>query len=405
MSGARGIGMVRSTLCLLPVALFGCHPAELAPFARPAPPELPLTGRAPVVPEVPAPPAAPRTPPSRPTQYYRLTAEECRILAIRHAPLADALDAHPENFAAAPHPGPAAHADLSRRVRGYAADEVRNRAAAEALELYFQLLAAEGQFDLLSQAHAELRQQLADAEKAQKLGIADRSEADGIRRRLLDLDSQLAKLEAALAVLNAGLAGRIGLDPSDPLPIWPDDPLRVTGEAPEPDHAVRTAFFFRPDLNLLRTLACEDHGGDLARAVLEAANPLLGSPNTTGPLAARLAALRKEPTRAERLARQQVQELLAVRERQAEAQTRAAVASLRGAVAAATARAAEVRNREERVAELQKRVAAGVAGAAAELVAARLDLLKLRGELIQAAVDYKLAEVKLRQTVGTLVRE
>jgi outer membrane protein TolC len=397
--------MARFALCLLPAVLAGCHPHDLAPATVPAPPQLELTGRTAVVPDTTGVVPDPGVPSPRPTQYRKLTAEECRSLAIRHAPLAAALDSHPENTAARHHPEATARADLSRRVRGYAADEIRIRSAAEALELYYQLLAAEGQFDLLAQAHAELRKQLASAEKAQKAGAADRANADSLRRRLLDLDSQLAKLEAGIAVLNAGLAGRIGLAPAETLSIWPDDPLRVAGTAPDADHAARTALHYRPDLNLLRSLAAAESGGELARAVVEAANPLLGNLNPAGALAARLAAIKKEPTKAEARARQQVRELLGTRERQAEAEARAAVATLRGAVAAVAARAAEIKNLEARVEELAQRAAAGVAGAEAELVAARLDLFKLRGELIRAATEYQIADVQLRRATGTLVRE
>ncbi len=41
----------------------------------------------------------------------------------------------------------------------------------------------------------------------------------------------------------------------------------------------------------------------------------------------------------------------------------------------------------------------------AELTTARLDLLKLRGDLLQFVTDWHIAEVKLRQATGTLVRE
>lgn len=397
--------MTRFAYCLLPVVLSGCHPPLLAPPARPAPPLLPATPRQPVVPDVTAVPARPGSSTPRPTEYRRLTAADCRRLAIRNAPLADALDTHPENVPAGCHPDRVARADLARRVRGYAADEIRNRAAAEALTDFYRLLAAEGQLDLLLAARAELSQQLAAAEQAQRAGVAAGAEADDLRRRLLETDSQLARLEASIVLLNTSLAGRIGRDPADPLPLWPDDPFRVAAELPDADAAVRTALYYRPDLNLLRVLAHEDTAGDLTRAVLELTNPLLANVRPSNPLLAPLATLRQEPTRAQVALRRQVTELLATRERQAEAEVRAAVAAVRGALSAVAAKTAEVRNQEARLAEASQRAEAGVAGAPAELVSARLALLKLRGELIDAVADWHLAVVKLCQATGTLVRE
>ena len=72
--------------------------------------------------------------------------------------------------------------------------------------------------------------------------------------------------------------------------------------------------------------------------------------------------------------------------------------------AAAAAKAAEVRNLAARVAELEKREAAGQQ-VTLELVTARIDLLKVRGELVQAVADWHIADVKLAQAMGLLVRE
>ena len=402
--------MARFAVLLLLALAAGCHKDRLAPTVAHAPPRLPAGPRGTVSPDVSAVsdrPAAAE--PARPSEYRHLTAAECRTLAVLHAPLADDLDNHPDNE---PPPHPHFHArrsefaHQSRLARGYAADELRSRAAADALELYWKLAAAEGQFDLLVESHALLRTQLAAAEKAVKAGLADGTEADRLRRQLLDVESQVAKLEAALAVLNAGLGGQIGLDPADPLPLWPADPLRVGGDDPDVGHAVETARQYRPDLNLLRVLtASEDFGGELARAVLTSVNPLLATQDATNPVVAMLAVLKKEPTKAEAKLHRQLVALLATRERQAEAEVRAAAATLRGDRSAVAAKAAEIRNLSAKVADLEKRVAAGVAGAEALLVVARLDQLKLRGELIQLAAEWHIAEVKFRQATGMLVRE
>jgi hypothetical protein len=402
--------MSRVALLLVIALAAGCHKDRLAPSVSHAPPQLPTGSRGTIAPDISAVPANPTdAPPARPREYRHLSAAECRLLAVRNAPLADDLDNHPDNT---PPNCPHLHknqpeaAHLSRLVRGYAADELRNRAAADALELYWKVAVAEGQFDLALAAHDILRVQLAAAEKAVKAGLADRADADRFRRQLLDIESQMARLEAALAVLNAGLVGHLGLAPSDPLPLWPIDPLKVGGEEVAVEEAVEIARQYRPDLNVLRTLAAsEDFGGNLARGVLNGVNPLIATQDPLNPLVAVMAMMKKEPTRVEGKLHAQVVKLLATRERQAEAEVRSAAATLRGTRIAIGAKAAEIANLREKVADLEKRVAAGVAGAEAQLVVARLDLLKLRGEIVQLAADWHIAEVKLRQATGMLVRE
>lgn len=387
--------------------LAGCRPCDLAPPIRSAAPQLQTITRGKIEVDVSALPTTPSQVPARPDNYRRLTAAECRILAIANAPLAGDLDSHPANDA----PGYLlAHrsgdfASMSSQVRGFAADEIRNRSAADALEDYYKLAAAEGQFDLVASGHAVLSKQLVAAEKAIQQGLKDRGDVNAIRRQLFEVESQAAKLDVGLGALNASLAGRLGLDAADPIPIWPVDPLRIAAAEPEVEKAVATARQYRPDLNLLRALlAGDDRGGEMANAVLSGINPLLGNTTPTHPLFMLLATVKHDPTRVESSTRRQLVGALATRERQAGAEVRAAIASLHGQRVSITAKAAEARNLTARVSELEKREAAGQQ-VTAELATARLDLLKVRGELVQAVADWHIADVKLRQTIGLLVRE
>jgi len=404
--------MVRFGILLGIGLVVGCCSTPLSQPARPAPAQLPTTTRNAVEPDITAANLSPsQSLPARPTQYRRLTAAECRSLAVRNAPLADDLDSHPDNQTSHSHPTKkkVEQAHQSRLVRGYAADELRNQAAHDALELYYKLAAAEGQFDLTSSAHGILRTQLATAEKAIKLGAMDRADVERIRRQMLEIESQLAKLEAGIAVLNAGLSGHLGLDPADPTPIWPADTLRVLADDPDTDAAVQTALRYRPDLNLLRVLTTSESGGELAKAVVSGINPLLASQDPSNPLVAQFVALmgviKKEPTRSEQKLQHQTAGALATRERQADAEVRAAIAMVRGNRLSVAAKAAEVRNLQGRVAEAEKRLAAGVATAEAELTLARIDLIKARGELLQLVAEFEISAVKLRKAMGVLVRE
>lgn len=400
--------------CALPalcaaLALAGCHGPDRPPAAPPAPAVLPVVGRTPVEPDVSAVSTTSRKPAAVPSEYRLLTAGDCRRLAILNAPFADDLDRHPDNQPPA-HPHfrkrEAERAENSRLVRGYAADELRNRAAGDALDDFYKLLNAEGQLVLVNEGDKEVREQLANAQKAEKAGIKG-ADITAIRRQLLDIEANRAKLEAGIDALNASLRARLNLAPHDPLPIWPSDPLKVRDEEVDVEQAVATGLAYRPDLNLLRVLAA-GNAADLAEGLIRSASPLLAATKTSNPVVILLAPIlapftgQPERRRAEVTAR--VQRMLADRERQAEAEIRAAAANLRGAGATVAARALDVKQVEERVVELQTRQKAGL-NVTTELVNARLDLLKARGALLTAATDWATAEVNLRKAMGLLVRE
>jgi outer membrane protein TolC len=398
-------------VCCAALAQAGCHAPGTAPVhPKPAPALLPVTNRSLIAPDTSALSTSAPAPVPRPAEYRRLTATDCRKLAIVHAPFADDLDRHSDNELSAHdklHKDAARFAETSRLVRGYAADEARNRAAADALDEFFKLANAEGQYDLLLAADAELQGQLTEALKAEKTGLKDRADIPSIRRKLLDLEAQRAKLEAGIGALNASLSARLGLAANDPLPLWPADPLVVKAGEVDVEQAVATGLHYRPDLNLLRVLA-DGSAGEMTNAMLRSISPLLATAKPSNPIVALLAPifapLLKEPQRQQAAANERVRNALQSRERQAEAEIRAAVATLHGNRAAVAARAIDAKQIEARITELQTRQKAGQ-NVTAELTTAKLDLLKAKGDLLTAATDWHAAEVKLRQAMGLLVRE
>jgi hypothetical protein len=393
---------------------WGCHHTkpEIGVPVKPSP-VLAITPRFPIDPDTTALPSETSgIPNSRPGKYRQLTAIECRCLAIRSAPFADDLDQHADNVGPKHpitqwcSPRKADSARVSRQVRGHAADELRNSAAGDALEQYYKLAQSEMQHDLLVEGHAELKAQLGQVEKAEQQGFKGSVTADEIRVQLLDLEAQLALLEAGIGQLNASVRARIGLEPSDPLPIWPDDPLRVRPDDVDPEQAVATGLHYRPDLNVLRVLVADDSIGaaEVRQQVLASVSPLLAAANKINLLGGLFEVFTHSKAESDAASRRSVASALQAREKQAEAEIRAAVLNLQGQKAAAVATASEVRRQTLRVQELEKRQKAGqqVAG---ELAKARLDRLKSRGNLLKIAADWNAAEVKLRQTMGLLVRE
>lgn len=387
----------------------GCshHSHRSSNSPTPAIPNLPVVARSGIEPDVSGLPRDSGGPaPARPGEYRKLTVHECRYLAVKSAPFADDLDAHAENDSGHPlfHPRKPSpeEAAVGRKVRGYLADDLRNTAASEALEQYFQLAQGEGQFDLLVKSHVELRARLADAEDAERRGLADRAGVDTLRVQVLDLEAKIAELEAGIGALNAGLRARLGLDAADPLPLWPDDPLRVRPDDVDVVEAVRSGLYFRPDLNLLRTLLSDEGkaADDLAQSLLKQVSPLLASLRSNPIIGVLLPNKRMHREATQR----QIQSMLTAKERQAEAEIRAAALSLRGYRLSTVAKAAEVQRQKAKLEEVEKRAAAGQP-ATAELTKTRLDLWKAQGELLKAAIDWHLADVKLRKAMGLLVRE
>ena len=407
----RGAAQLANCVLLVASAAGCSHHFARSTADRPKPPapNLPIVARSHIEPDVSGLPLETRgAAPTRPGEYRKLTAHECRYLAIKGTAFADDLDGHPENQSSNHprlHPRRAnpEEAEVGRRVRGYLADDLRNKSAGEALEQFFQLAQSEGQFDLLAKSHGELRARLADAEDAERRGLADRAGVDALRVQVLDLEAKIAELEAGIGALNAGLRARLELDAADPLPLWPDDPLRVRPDDVDVQEAVRTGLYYRPDLNLLRTLLSDDGqaADDLAQSLLKQVSPLLASLKSN-PIIGVLLPNNKRTNRES--TQRQLKTMLAARERQAEAEIRAATATLRGHRLASIAKAAEVRRIVSKVEEVEKRAAAGQP-VTAELTRAKLDLWKAQGELLKAAIDWHLADVKLRQAMGLLVRE
>lgn len=396
---------------LLGVAVLpGCSPhftRSLVVPSKPAP-VLAVTPRFPIDPDI---SGLPNSCASvvRPLKYRNLTANECRVLAIQNTPFADDLDHHPNNSPNSHPQHQTRKADAARvgaQVRGHTADELRNRAAGEALDLFFQLAHAEGQFDLLVLAHLELSSQLDAAITTELSGLKDRAGLEAIRTQLLNIDAQLARLDADIGQLNASLRARLGLDPNDPLPLWPDDPLRVRPDDVDLQQALATGLHYRPDLNALRVLGAEDGPGadELRRQVLGGLNPLLAiGAKAAAPLIGAVELLHGDKHVNSDAARRTLAAVLAAREKQSEAEVRAAVLDLHGHRAVAIARATEVRRLTTIVLELEKRQKAGQQ-VLAEYSKAKLDLIKARGELLKAATDWNVAEVKLRQSMGILIR-
>jgi hypothetical protein len=212
---------------------------------------------------------------------------------------------------------------LYETVTGYAAEEVRNRRAGDALEAYYRLAEAEGRADLIREALAELQAVIDRARDLQKRGVVGPEAAEAALRQWAKSRGDQVELDVVIDQLNGQLKemDNLACDPETDYRIWPTDPLLVTGEDPDPGHCAAEGLARRADLNLLRSLSAglDTRTLPVATQALSTVSTLLGGPAggckcLTDPAAKILPCLKNE---AVETARGQVNALLQARERQA----------------------------------------------------------------------------------------
>jgi hypothetical protein len=407
------------------VVLFaaGCR----APAAAPVPPRVAVPSVAPVAIELPTtrPPvpvldgkglpklAARPSAGSEGKTFLRLTESDCLLLAAAHTGAANALD---EENRVPPAAGEcsAARGELRRTLRYHAALELRNRAAADALDRYFQLTDAEARADLLRKAFPLIDDLLDRARRAKAAGIRFPLDPADLERQRSEQLSQLEKAELGSRLLNLDLKRRVGrhYEPADER-LWPEGAFAIDPAPVEPQEAVNAALADRPELRALRALY---HGLTPemlpdARDYLKAANSLLGTNGPPLPLRRLARVLDRNPgpapaTLAEvEVRREQLYDWIAVREREVADEARAAALVLN----AQTSRAALARDRllarEEQLAEAVKKREGNQPGAELQEIQSRLDVLKAKAELAEEVAAWHRAHVKLKSAQGWLAWE
>jgi outer membrane protein TolC len=333
--------------------------------------------------------------------YQGLTEADCPCLAARASTVANLLDQKAQV---------SSQRKCSCQQRGkkassllrYAADEARNRAAGDAMEAFYRLIEAEGRLGFLLLGLKEVNKSLERAEELQAKGLPSPVEISVVRKQLIDLRSDEVNLRIAILQLNARLKVLLGLACGD-YSFWPLADLKVVPEEPDVDEAVAYGLHRRPDLAFLQTLAgsLDAHSLTLANQALGGVNPLLGEPPPSPLFALLLACLDGRKTQS---ANQQVQTLLAERNRQAAEEIRQAVGLVVYRVQLVILARQKVENEKRRITELEEKKAKGL-DAEGELSTARLNLYKAQGEQLREVVNWKIARAQLLQAQGRLLEE
>lgn len=391
----------------------GCHHPRPAVALRPeqttAPPvarELPLTKPVPLAidgKDIPPPPA--RTSVALQGDAFRkLTERDCTLFAAASAGAANLLD---EGGRVPPRAGDCnpARDELQRTVRTHAALELRNRAAADALERFFQLADAEARGQLLRDGFPVLDGQLDRAKKAQAAGIRFPLDIGELTRKRSQLATDLEQTEHASRLLNLDLKRRLGL-PYQPEAerLWPAADFAVDPSPVDAEAAVATALADRPELRGLRALyhgLTPDTLPDV-REILKANSAL---PNQRLPFTLRRLLGRDQGPDPAALAelevrRKQLLDLIAERERAVADETRAALLDLDAQVTRIGRSRERLASLEEKLADAVKKRLADQPGAELLEAQSRTEVLKARAEVVAEVIAWHQARVRLRAAQG-----
>ncbi|HSQ54693.1 MAG TPA: hypothetical protein VLM40_03030 [Gemmata sp.] len=352
--------------------------------------------------------------PEEPARTFRgLGRDDCLNLAARQATTANLLDQ--ENRV--PKPASecnAASEQVRQTIRLHLALELRNSAASEALDRYFQLAGSEARADLVRKAFPIVDDLHDRAKRAKAAGLRFPLEPSDLELQRSQLQGQLDQLELGSRLLNVDLKRRLGLPAEPPGDrLWPQGDFTIDPTPVEAEEAAKTALSDRPELRGLRALY---HGLTVeslpdARDYLKAVTSFLGGSRPplpirrlekmldrrAGPDPARLAELE--------VRRSQLHDLILSRERQVADEARAAAITLNAQTVRATLARDRVRIWEEKLAEAVKKREANQPGAELQEPQVRLDLLKARGELAGEVAAWHQAWVKYRAVLGSLARE
>lgn len=337
------------------------------------------------------------------------TAEQVRRWAADSSTGASLLDAERRSLASGldrKDADSAVQTGLMQSVLGHLAAHERNRAAGEALGLYYRIAGIQVQAELAAEARQVLRSLLEMAERAEVLELPD-GNAHELRGRLLDLRDQLVRLEYGGRTARLRLARLTGqpTDQADSVALL--DPLPRELAVQSTAGALETALQNRGDLRAAEALCrcLSEDSLPAARTMMSLIRPGLGLAAVAtgrGALLGRLHAGRDGLSELDcrrqqcRLLQDSIRE--SIRDEVATAELtlwqageRVALAAQREELAITAAEEAESAVRLDQATPGSERLAT-------------LDALRLAGETIERRVELALADVQLRQAQGILSR-
>jgi outer membrane protein TolC len=351
--------------------------------------------------------------------YRALAAEPCQCLAVRNADMANLLDAERQGVAkqAAQSGWLRAHrehglSDIKQTILFNAAEEIRNRNAAAALELYYHLAEAEAKSDLVERSLQILRDVSDRFRDMKKKGLRLPLDFETLARQQIEVQIQQTQLQQAIDQFNSDLNRLLGLHGCTPGErLWPTADFSISSETIDVDRAVAQGLAQRPELVVLREVESKLDArilpavGQLAKSV----NALLGMADQQPRLLFAVLLLRglyggSDTRIALEVRRQQLRQQLADRERAVAEEIRQAVWTLATQEQLVALTRQKVRSWETGVRELEDRNKQGLASLT-EVAMGKLDGLRARGDLVKEVMAWHIARVRFKQAQGLLPPE
>jgi hypothetical protein len=341
--------------------------------------------------------------------YHLLTAQDCQFHAAARAVTAYLVDVERQLAIASTPARPASRKAKALRVHrqllSLRGAQIRNDAAGDALEAYYQLAAAEAGIDVLDRSRDHVRQVLGYAAELEQQGLPVPLDTSALGQQELDLAARRAELEWNVAQLNGRLRLLLGWCLEGPVRVWPQTDLIVERAPVDVAAAVQTGLASRPDLATLRLLSTtlEEATLPLVRGALQTQDATLG--NVTSGFE-RLGQLLR-PARGDdelRARRAQLSTLLVEKERELVVAIHAAAGAVEMHRDRAVLAKQALESARVRLSELERLRDVGQA-TPFDVATQRGKVLEAETTLVERAAAWRLAEVELRQTLGVLARE
>ena len=336
-----------------------------------------------------------------------IDAQQVQCLAAANATLANLLEAESRFLS---HQAAGLFAPVGNTTALHAlllhayAVELRNAAAADALELFYRLAEVDLLATIVEESLREVDQAANQLEQLRAQGLPGGTDESALTRQRLQLLDQQLQLQLTRGEINRGLAGLLGMT-GDDIAFCPRTQLDVAVAPVDVSLAIAMAMQQRGELIALRLLYARLDAGTLplAQETLSAAHWLLAvtgeSQRGLRHIAHFLAADGALGLRSDQLGH-----LLTERERLVASEVRQAAQTVETRLLQ-VALAREVWDTwNTRIAQIEQERQVGQA-AVSDLFAARLERLQAESQLIRQTVAYQLALVELREAQGSLAIE
>ncbi|MCS7306687.1 MAG: hypothetical protein NZ602_16460 [Thermoguttaceae bacterium] len=372
--------------------------------------------------------------------YYALTDRQCQALAAAHAVWGNILDEESEllvPLVRRQRTPRARSAALQSDLLRYAALAERNRAAADALELFYRLAEAEAHWDLcqaaldlIAKARAEkppggnwpvsasdspksapAEKEDSEIQSSPNSPLSEPLASESLEQALQRWQNHQAELNQKIEDLNSQLRAMLGADLGECGRIWPTVTIWVKPETLDVETAVQQGLDQRAELRALRRLLRGIDANDLSavRRALEQWHPALGATPSRFPAVAQW--LGTAPQHMEAATRQlQIRFLLAYREKEVEEQIRQKARQLQTALAELIQAQARY---QAAVRVSGQKIPAGHALSPTlssqpqtpSPISLQLAIYEAQTALVSRVVAWRIAEVRLMEAMGILARQ